>query len=87
MSSSLKTGRLIFIWPPDSLWCHQPQCECLEHPDLLDLDDTDEEVDVELQSLLNPQSGEGKGDGVELPIVLTSLGLCVMLGLSPSRMV
>ena len=29
--------------------------------DLLDLDDTDEEVDTELLSLLNPWSGEGEG--------------------------
>ena len=37
-------------------------CECLEPPGLSDFDDTDEEVDAELWSLLNPQSGEGEGD-------------------------
>ena len=62
VSSSLKTGWLIFIWPPDSLWCW-PQCVCLEPPDLSDLDDTDEEVDTELLSLLNPWYGEGEDDG------------------------
>ena len=36
------------MWPPDCLQCHQPWCECLEPPDLLDLDDTDEEIDAEL---------------------------------------
>ena len=62
VSSSLKTVRLIFVWPPDSLWGCQPWHECLEPLDLLDLDDTDEEIDAELWSLLNPWSGEGKGD-------------------------
>ena len=62
-SSSLKTGRLIFKWPLDSLQHCQPWFECLEPPDLLDLDDTDEEVDTELSSLSNTQSGAGKGDG------------------------
>ena len=60
MSSSLKTGRLIFIGPPGSLW-HQPWCNCLEPPNLLDLDDTNEDVDTELLSLLNPWSSEGEG--------------------------
>ena len=62
MSSSLKTGKFIFIWPPISLQ-HWLWCECLEPPDLSDLDDTDEEVDTELWSLLNPWSGECEGDG------------------------
>ena len=61
MSSSLKTGKLIFKWPPISLQ-HQPWCECLELPDLSDLHDTNEEVDGELWSLSNPQSGEGEGN-------------------------
>ena len=34
---------------------------CLEPPDLSDLDETDEEVDTELLSLLKLQSGEGEG--------------------------
>ena len=59
VSSSFKTQRLIFIGPPNSLW-HQPQCNCLETPDLLDLDYTNEDVDTELLSLLNPQSGDSK---------------------------
>ena len=61
VSSSLKTGRFIFIWPPDFLWHCWPWCGCLKPLDLSDLDDTDEEVDAELQSLSNPQSGNGKG--------------------------
>ena len=32
-------------------------------PDLSDLDDTEEEVDTELLSISNPQSGEGVGVG------------------------
>ena len=63
VSSSLKTGRLIFIWPLDSLQSCQPWWGCLEPPNLLDLDNMDEEVDAELWSLSNLQSGEGKGDG------------------------
>ena len=56
VSSSLRTGRLIFIWPLDSLWGH------LEPPHLLDLDNTNEEVDAELWSLSNPWSGKGEGN-------------------------
>ena len=63
MSSSLKTGRLIFLWHPDSLQHHQLLFEYLESPDLLDLNDTNEEVDTVLESLSNLWSGEGKGDG------------------------
>ena len=89
--SSLKTGRLIFTWPLDSLWHCQPQLECLEPPDLSDLDDTDEEVDTELQSLSNPQSGEGKAMGAEWPIGLIASGhgpslivmLCLIHGMMP----
>ena len=62
MSSSLKTGRLIFIGPSSSLW-HQPQCNCLEPPNLLDLDATNEDVDTELVSLLNPWSGDDEWVG------------------------
>ena len=47
---------------------------CLEPPDLLDLDDTDEEVNTELLSLLNLQSGEGEGDGVVQPMGLATSG-------------
>ena len=50
LSSSLKAGKLIFIWLPDSLW-HQPQCEHLVPLDLLDHDNTNEDVDTELLSL------------------------------------
>ena len=50
------------------------KCECLEPPDLSDLDDTNEEVDAELQSLSNPWYGEGEGDGAEWPIDLVSSG-------------
>ena len=62
VSLSLKTGRLIFIWPPSSLW-HQPQCKCLEPPDLSDLDDTNEDVDTELLSLSNLTSSDGEWVG------------------------
>ena len=60
LSSSLKTGRLIFRSPPCSLQ-HWPWYIHLEPPDLLDHDDTDEEVDTELLSLSNPLSSEGEG--------------------------
>ena len=62
VSSSLKTGRLIFIWPSDSLWGCQPQCGCLEPPNLSGLEHTDEEAGTELWSLLNLWSGKGEGD-------------------------
>ena len=62
VSSSLKTGRFIFIWPPVSLWGCQPWCGCLEPPDLSDTDATDEDVDTELLSLSTPWSDESKGD-------------------------
>ena len=62
MSSSLKTSRLIFIWPPGSLW-HWLWCECQEPPDLSDCDDTNEDVDTELLSFLNQWSSEGEGVG------------------------
>ena len=78
-------GRLIFIWPLDSWWGCWPQHGCLEPPNFLDLEDTDEEVDAVLQSLLNPQSDEGKGNGVGLPKTLVApsldLGLSVVPGL------
>ena len=60
MSSSLKTGKVVFIWPPDSLW-HQPWYKYLEPPDLLECDDTDEKVDTELLLFSNPWSDEGEG--------------------------
>ena len=62
VSSSLKTGRLIFIWPPGSLWSCQPWCGCLEPPNPSDIDATDEEVHAELLSLSNPWSDESEGD-------------------------
>ena len=40
----------------------QPWYRCLEPPNLSDIDDTDEEVDTEFWSLLNPQCDESKGD-------------------------
>ena len=63
LSSSLKTGKLIFIWPLDSLQCW-PWCICLEPPNLLECNDTNEVVDTKLQSLLNLQSSEGRHVGV-----------------------
>ena len=62
VSSSLKTGRLIFIWPPSSLWGCQPWCGHLEPPNPSDIDNTDEEVDAELWSLSNLWSDESKSD-------------------------
>ena len=53
-SSSLKTGRFIFIWPPVSLQGCWLQCGCLKPSDLSDTDATDEEVDAELLSLSKP---------------------------------
>ena len=63
VSSSLRTGRLTFIWPLDSLQHCWLQCKCLEPPDLSDLIDTHEEVDSKLWSLSNPQSGQSVGNG------------------------
>ena len=51
VSLSLKTGRLIFKWPLDSQQGHWPWHECLEPPDLSDLNDTDAEVDGEVLPL------------------------------------
>ena len=62
VSLSLKIDKLIFIWPLDSWQGCWPQHGCLEPPNLSDLNDTDEEVDTELWSLLNPWSGKGEGD-------------------------
>ena len=59
-SSSLKAGKLIFIWAPVSLHC-LPHWECQEPSNLSDCDDTNEAVNTELLSLLNLQSGEGEG--------------------------
>ena len=84
VSSSLKTGRFIFIWPLHSQWGHQPWHECLEPPDLSDLDDTNKEVDAELCSLLNPCSGKCEGDGVGLPITLIAPSLNLGLTVAPS---
>ena len=62
VSSSLKTGRFIFTWPPVSLWGHQPWCGCLEPLDLSDINATDEAIDAELLLLSNPWSDESKGN-------------------------
>ena len=62
VSSSLKTGRLIFIWPPGSQQGYQPWCGCLNPSNLSDIDDTVDEVDAVLLSLLNPWSEESEGD-------------------------
>ena len=45
---------------PSSL-CHLPHQECQDLSDLSDLDNMEEAVENELQSLSNPQSGEGNG--------------------------
>ena len=84
VSSSLKTGRLIFIWPPDSWWGHWLWCVCLEPPNLWDLDDTDEEGDAELQSLSYLHSGKGKGDRVGLPVILIAPSLKLGLAVAPN---
>ena len=42
--------------------CHLPHLEHLDPSDWSDLDDIKEAVDNELQSLSNPQSGEGEGN-------------------------
>ena len=63
LSLSLKNGKLIFIWPLDSLQCC-PWCICLEPPNLLECNDTNEVVDTKLPSLLNLQSSEGRHVGV-----------------------
>ena len=49
------------MWVPSSL-CHLPHLECLDLSDWSDLDDINEAVNNELQSLSNPQSGEGEGN-------------------------
>ena len=73
MSSSLKTGKLILIWPPISLW-HQPWCECLEHPDLSDLDDTDEKLTLIFHHSQTHGLARVWVMGVEWPIGLISSG-------------
>ena len=61
VSSSLKNARLIFIWPPGSLQGCLPWHGCLDHPDLSDIEDTDDEVDTVLLSLSILWSDESKG--------------------------
>ena len=46
---------------PSSL-CHLPHWECQYQSDLSDLDDMEEAINNELQSLSNPQSREGDGN-------------------------
>ena len=60
-SSSLKVGRFIFMQASSSQW-HLPCLECLDLSHQSDLDDIEEAVNNELMSLLNPWSGEGKGN-------------------------
>ena len=60
VSSSLKMGKLIFMWAPVSL-CHLPHQECCEPSDWSDWEDTEEAVNTELLSLSNPWSGMGEG--------------------------
>ena len=62
VSSSLKTGRFIFMRPLVSLWGHQPWHGHLEPHDLSDTEATDEEADTELLSLSNPWSDKSKGN-------------------------
>ena len=50
----------------------------------MDLDDTDEEVDAELWSLSNTQSGEEEGDGVGLTIAPFAPGLSLSLSVRHS---
>ena len=61
VSSSLKTGRLIFIWPPGSLWGCLPWHGCLESHNLSDIEDIDDEVNAVLLSLSNPWSDKSEG--------------------------
>ena len=42
--------------------CHLPCQECWDPSDLSDLDNMEEAIDNELQSLSNPQSGDGDGN-------------------------
>ena len=46
---------------PSSL-CFLPHWECWDLSNLSDLDDMEEAIDDELQSLSNPQSREGNGN-------------------------
>ena len=62
VSSSLKTDRLIFIWPTATLQGHQPCHGCLKPPNPSHIDATDEEVDAEILSNSNPWSDESKGN-------------------------
>ena len=61
MSSSLKMGKLIFMWPLGFLR-HLPWWGHWEPSDLSDCNDTAEAVNKELLLLSNPWSGEGEGD-------------------------
>ena len=48
-----KMGKLIFMWPPDSLQC-LPQWGHKEPSELSDCNNTDEAINTELLLLLNP---------------------------------
>ena len=60
-SSSLNTGRFIFIWAPSSLF-HLPHWEHWDPSDLSDMDDINEAINNELLSLSNLWSREGDGN-------------------------
>ena len=77
MSLSLKTGRLIFIWPPDSL-----QCSAINHSvNASNLQICQTLMTLMRKLMLNFGHSQThslvrmKATGVELPIVLTGLGL------------
>ena len=53
-------GRFIFIQV--SSQCCLLHLECLDLPELSNLDNMEEVVDIELLSLSEPRFGEGKGD-------------------------
>ena len=48
--------------PAPSSQCHPPHLQCLDPSDQSDLDNIEEAINNELQSLSNPQSGEGEGN-------------------------
>ena len=67
VSSSLKMGKLIFIWAPASPHC-LPLWGCWEPSDKSDSNDIDEAVNTKLLPLSNPWSGDGNGvEVVEAP--------------------
>ena len=83
-SSSLKMGKLIFMWALVSL--HHQQCQEHQEPlDLSDCDDINEAVNTELLLLSNLWSGKSEGGwgGISLwslPCQLQSQPLCSLWG-------